>query len=238
MTTPRILLVEDELHLAQGLLFNLKREGFEVVHAEDGLMALELFESQSFDVVVLDLMLPKLDGPAVLKRIRKATEEIPVLILSAKGHVNDRISTYQLGADDYLVKPFHLEELFMKIRALLKRTRLPPGVKSSDSTLPQETQLGSGRIDWNTLLVTGLNKEIQLTDLEGKLLQFFFKNEGRVLSREEILTQCWGMNPQTKSRTVDNFIVRLRKYFEEDPKNPRYFQGVRNRGYLFQSAAL
>ncbi|SDZ81507.1 two component transcriptional regulator, winged helix family [Desulfuromusa kysingii] len=223
-----LLLVEDEPHIAQGLLFNLEEEGYRVTHVESGEQALEQLEKNPFNLVILDLALPGIDGLEVCDRLREQENHIPILMLTARGTEQDRITGLSKGADDYLAKPFNLKEFLLRVAGLLRRANWQP-------TLPQKTRyvFGSNQINLETDQAITAHGTIQLTELEMKMLRLFFDQEGKVLSRGELLKQVWGMSPKTETRTLDNFIVRLRKYFEVDPTKPRYFLTVRGRGYRF-----
>lgn len=231
MSDKKILLVEDEPHISQGLKFNLIKEGYQVTLAENGVDALELWETNQPDLIVLDLMLPKLDGYSVLSCIRKADQKLPILILSAKDRIEDKVKGYELGVDDYLAKPFELGEFLMKVKSLLKRSEWIPKEGSQKNPL---IKIGDYEIDLEKYTAQFESTVIQLTEQEVKLIDTFFQNQGEVLNRDRLLQESWGYSEQTKSRTVDNFVVRLRKYFEEDPKNPKHFLSMRGRGYLFR----
>ncbi len=223
-----LLLVEDEPNIAHGLVYNLSEEGYVVTHVETGEQALQQLETQQFALVVLDLMLPGIDGLEVCSRLREGGNQIPILMLTARGTEDDRITGLSHGADDYLAKPFNLKEFLLRVAALLRR--------SSWQTVKLENRhydFGSNRIDFETHQASTANETIQLTELEIKMLQLFFDHDGKVLSRGELLQQVWGMSPDTETRTLDNFIVRLRKYFEIDPSKPCYFRTIRGRGYRF-----
>jgi two-component system, OmpR family, alkaline phosphatase synthesis response regulator PhoP len=223
-----LLLVEDEPHIAQGLLFNLEEEGYQVTHVETGEEALEQLLSNSYALVILDLALPGIDGLEVCDRLREQGSRIPILMLTARGTEEDRITGLSRGADDYLAKPFNLKEFLLRVAGLLRRANWQPTPQKS-----QQYTFGNNQIDLETDQAITIHGTIQLTDLEMKMLLLFFEQEGKVLSRGKLLKQVWGMSPETETRTLDNFIVRLRKYFEVDPSKPRYFLTVRGRGYRF-----
>jgi len=229
MKQPHILLVEDETHIAQGLIFNLELEGCLVTHAETGAAAMQAFSSKSHDLVVLDLMLPDSHGIDLCRKMRKEEPQLPILILTALGEEKDRVKGLKEGADDYLTKPFSLDEFLLRVRGMLRR-----------STWYQPTQIkekpylfGSNRIDLRNLEATTANGNIHLTELEGRMLETFFASESETLTRAELLKSAWGMVEDTETRTLDNFIVRLRKYFEANPSQPKHFLTVRGRGYRF-----
>ena len=229
MKKPHILLVEDEKHIAQGIIFNLEFEGFLITHAETGTTAMDAFGRQSFDLVVLDLMLPDSHGFDLCREMRKTHPQLPILMLTALGEDQDRVSGLKEGADDYLTKPFSLDEFLLRIRGMLRRSAWyqPSQIKTEDY------QFGSNLIDLNNLAAETTKGRIRITELEGRMLAIFFSNEGETLTRATLLKSVWGMAEDTETRTLDNFIVRIRKYFEEDPANPKHFLTVRGRGYRF-----
>ena len=222
MKKPHILLVEDEKHIAQGIIFNLELEGFLIT-------AMDAFNRQSFDLVVLDLMLPDSHGFDLCREMRKTHPQLPILMLTALGEEQDRVSGLKEGADDYLTKPFSLDEFLLRIRGMLRRSAWykPSQIKTEDY------QFGSNLIDLNNLAAETTKGKIRITELEGRMLAIFFSNEGQTLTRATLLKSVWGMAEDTETRTLDNFIVRIRKYFEEDPANPKHFLTVRGRGYRF-----
>lgn len=226
---PHILLVEDEEHIAQGLLFNLELEGYKVTHAETGAEAMAAFASHAFDLVVLDLMLPDSHGIDLCREMRETAPQLPILILTALGEDQHRVNGLKAGADDYLAKPFNLDEFLLRVSGMLKRSAW----YQPDFSKTEDYQFGSNRIDLRNLQAFTARGDIQLTELEGRMLATFFANEGETLTRAELLKSVWGMTADTETRTLDNFIVRLRKYFEEDPSNPQHFLTVRGRGYRF-----
>jgi two-component system alkaline phosphatase synthesis response regulator PhoP len=229
MKKPRILLVEDEKHIAQGIIFNLEHEGFLITHAETGTAAMDAFGRQSFDLVVLDLMLPDSHGFDLCREMRRTQPQLPILMLTALGEEQDRVKGLKEGADDYLTKPFSLDEFLLRVRGMLRRSAWyqPSQIKTEDY------QFGSNLIDLNNLAAETTKGKIRITELEGRMLAVFFSNEGETLTRATLLKSVWGMAEDTETRTLDNFIVRIRKYFEEDPANPKHFLTVRGRGYQF-----
>jgi two-component system OmpR family response regulator len=229
-----ILVVEDEQHLAFGIKYNLEAEGYEVSTAADGPTALQLIEQdpRGTDLVILDLMLPGMSGYAVCEALREKGNDVPVLMLSARTLVEDRIRGYDVGADQYLQKPFELEELLSMTRNLLAR-RTPSGPRPGNKTLGPEFQFGRATVNFDTFNVTVAGEPVRLTHTEMKLLRYFVENEGVVVTRGELLEHVWGMSHMPTTRTVDNFIVNLRKYFEEDPARPKHFLSVRGAGYRF-----
>ncbi len=233
-----ILVVEDEEHLAFGIKYNLEAEGYEVSTAADGPAALAIMESAEppIDLVVLDLMLPGMSGYAVCDTLRQKGNNVPVLMLSARTLVEDRVRGYDVGADQYLQKPFELEELLSMTRSLLARRAT---MATAGAGLPPRTgepmlyEFGNAKVNFDTFDVTVAGEPVRLTHTEMKLLKYFVENEGSVVTRAELLEHVWGMSHVPTTRTVDNFIVNLRKYFEEDPAKPKHFLSVRGTGYRF-----
>jgi two-component system OmpR family response regulator len=233
-----ILIVEDEQHLAQGIRFNLDAEGYRVTVVGDGPSALRLVRADptAVDLIILDLMLPGMSGYAVCEQIRQAGNDVPILILSARTLTEDRIRGLDVGADQYLQKPFELDELLAMVRNLLTRRgrfKLPAAGKKVGDVL----EFGRARVNFDTFEVTVDGKRLRLTPMELKLLRFFAEHEGSVLSRNQLLDAVWGLKSTVVTRTVDNFVMRLRKYFEADPARPRHFLSVRGAGYRFVAKA-
>lgn len=228
-----ILIVEDEAHMAFGIKFNLESEGYRVSVANDGPTALRLFDELPGDVhlVILDLMLPGMSGYAVCETLRSKGSDVPILMLSARTLPEDRIRGYDVGANQYLQKPFELDELLAMVRNLLGRFRRAADVPR----LPDTYQFGEARVNFDTFEATVGDQEIQLTPMEMNLLRYFIDNEGRVISRNELVERVWRQPYIETTRTVDNFVMRLRRYFEPDPANPRHFLSVRGAGYRFIS---
>ena len=237
--TKKILVVEDDGHIAEGLNLNLSLQGYDVAIAADGIAAIDKWRQWHPDLIVLDIMLPHLDGLSVLQRIRREDVQLPILILSAKSASDDRVRGLAYGVDDYLSKPFDLNEFLLRVERLLTRASWyhpksasqTPGDTTED--IPDVYAFGQNRIDFTTYTGYAKNGSISLTDQEIKLLQLFIANRGKPLSRETILEIGWGYTHPPSTRTVDNFIVRFRKYFEDDPKNPVYFKSLRSVGYIF-----
>ncbi|PLY02834.1 MAG: DNA-binding response regulator [Desulfuromonas sp.] len=223
-----LLLVEDEPHIAQGLIFNLEAEGYRVNHVETGETALQALERDRYALLILDLMLPGIDGLEVCRTLREQGNQIPVLMLTARGADQDRIAGLSTGADDYLPKPFNLQEFLLRIAALLRRSNW-----KEEKGTALLYRFGANSIDLENHEAETPQGTIQLTGLEIKMLRLFFANENKILTRADLLRQVWDMSPKTETRTLDNFIVRLRKYFEADPSRPKHFRTVRGRGYRF-----
>jgi DNA-binding response OmpR family regulator len=233
----RILVIEDEEHIAEGLKLNLSLQGYDVDIALDGVSGLEKWKTWRPDLIVLDIMLPGIDGISVLRNIRLEDERIPVLILSAKGDTEDKVEGLTYGVDDYLSKPFNLEEFLLRVERLLKRvswyrSESDTGVHDRSSLIKTYT-FGDNHIDFNTSVAVCSGGKIRLTEQEMKLLRLFITNRGKPLTRKKILEIGWGYTGKMTTRTVDNFIVRFRKYFEENPKKPVYFKSLRSIGYVF-----
>ncbi len=233
----RILVIEDEVHIAEGIKLNLSLQGYAVRVAADGVSGIEFWKKWQPDLVVLDIMLPGIDGLAVLQNIRLEDERLPVLILSAKATDRDRIKGFSLGVDDYLAKPFNLEEFLLRVERLL--TRVAWGNESLENETARARgfaptyEFGINRIEFETATAHCRAGKITLTEQELKLLKLFIIHHGKPLARKKILEIGWGYTGGMTTRTVDNFIVRFRKYFEEDPKKPTHFKSVRSVGYRF-----
>ena len=225
-----ILLVEDEEHMHHTIKLNFEMEGFNVVSAFDGAKALEAIDNEYFDLIVLDIMLPEVDGISVVENIRLNNIETPVLILSAKNSSYDRILGLKKGADDYLTKPFSLEELLLRVEKLIIKSKK---IQASSVQI-EDYSFGNNYIDFKALTAKSfLNKHLSLSKKETMLLKLLIENKGEVVTREKILQQVWGYNVYPTTRTIDNFILNFRKYFELDPKTPRHFHSVRGVGYKF-----
>ena len=225
-----ILLVEDEENLQEALKLNLELEGYEVTGVNDGAEALNAVQNEYFDLIILDVMLPELDGISVCENIRLQGNEIPILILSAKNSSADRVLGLKKGADDYLTKPFNLEELLLRVDKLIhKSNRI-----SQKQTVADIYTFGKNSINFKALQSTNKEgKTIPLTKKETMLLKLLIENKNEVVPREKILQAVWGYNVYPTTRTIDNFILNFRKYFEENSHNPKYFQSVRGIGYKF-----
>jgi two-component system alkaline phosphatase synthesis response regulator PhoP len=225
-----ILLVEDEENLQDALKLNFEMEGYEVTSAYDGEEALKAIQNEYFDLIVLDVMLPEIDGIAVCENIRLSNTEIPILMLSAKSQSKDRILGLKKGADDYLTKPFSLEELLLRVRILINKSQKI----SAKEPVTEQYTFGKNLINFKSLECTTKSGElVALTKKEAMLLKLLIENKNEVVTREKILQSVWGYNVYPTTRTVDNFILNFRKYFEEDSRNPKYFHSVRGIGYKF-----
>jgi DNA-binding response OmpR family regulator len=239
----RVLIVEDEAHLASGLQFNLEAEGHSVRVAVDGEAALDLLlkKKEEFDAVVLDVMLPGKDGFTVASELRAAKNYIPVLMLTARGRPEDVLKGFASGADDYLPKPFELAILLARLQGLLRRSGwMRAGREAASAGMSgsapgsDEVVTFSGRtIDFSTLELRVNGNTIHLTLMEAELLRHLIRNSGKAVSRKSILEQVWGLKEDTDTRAIDNFVVRLRRYIEDDPSRPRHVLTVRGVGYRF-----
>jgi two-component system OmpR family response regulator len=235
MTVKHILLVEDEEHLAKGIRFNLEEEGYRVTVAGDGATAVQCFEEErdAVDLIVLDLMLPRMSGYAICERIRSDGSNVPILILSARTLSEDRTRGFDVGANQYLTKPFELDELLSRVKNLLRThgSQAPPTPITEG---PDDVEsFGRAIINFRTHEVSVDGESVKLTQLELKVMRYFLENEERVIDRAELLENVWGMPGQVTTRAVDQFIARLRKIFEIDPSSPSHFLTVRDAGYRF-----
>jgi len=243
----RVLVVEDEAHLAQGLRFNLQAEGHAVEVAADGEAALERLveKKERFDVVVLDVMLPGKSGFDVAALLREKKNYVPILMLTARGRAEDVLQGFASGADDYLPKPFELAILIARLESLLRRSvwmkdadsvgdgKARPATLSEEKASGDTFHFGDKSIDFEELELRTLGNTIHLTVMEAELLCYLVRSEGRVVSRKSILEDVWGLHEDTDTRAIDNFVVRLRRYIEEDPSQPKHLQTVRGVGYRF-----
>lgn len=232
----RVLIIEDDRHIADGIELNLTMQGYQVKIASNGIQGLEAWREWGPQLIVLDLMLPGMDGMQILKNIRLEDERLPILILSAKVETSDRVEGFLDGVDDYMTKPFSLEEFLLRVKRLLTRDQWQREQTDSsiDSSIEKgQYQFGTNIINFKTGDVKCLAGKIQLTEQELKLLRLFIVNRGKPLSRSKLLEIGWGYAKGTSTRTVDNYIVRFRRYFEKNPKKPKYFKSRRSLGYVF-----
>lgn len=226
---PSILLVEDEENLHEALKLNLELDGYDVTSAFDGTAALNAVQAEYFDLIIMDVMLPEMDGISVTETIRISNNEVPILILSAKNSSADRVLGLKKGADDYLTKPFNLEELLLRVHKLIDKNK-----KLQDkSSIGDTYSFGGNTIDFKAQEATGRQGKISLSKKETMLLKLLIENKNEVVPREKILQAVWGYNVYPTTRTIDNFILSFRKYFEEDSRNPKYFHSVRGVGYKY-----
>jgi DNA-binding response OmpR family regulator len=227
--TARLLLVEDEANLAKGIEFNLELEGYDVRVVGDGLAAEALVtgpHAERFDLVVLDIMLPGLDGLSLAQRMRAAGNYTPVLVLTAKSLPEDIVQGLSAGADDYLAKPFDLPVLLARVKGLLRRRDWTRGDGTAETV-----QVGPAAVDFRNFEIQARGETFRLTVLEAMLLKLLVQNQGRVVGKAEILEKVWNLSPDTETRAVDNFIVRLRRYLEDNPRFPKHLLTVRGAGY-------
>lgn len=242
----RLLVVEDEQHLAEGLRFNLEAEGYQVQLVESGEAALALFANGSspFDLVILDVMLPGTDGFSVVAELRQAGQFVPTLILTARGHPEDVLKGFAAGADDYLTKPFELNILIARIRGLLRRREWFQAASASNPSLAvvangvaalhKDTFTFEGKsVDFDRLELRVRDRVFPLTLMEANVLRYLIQRDGQRVSRKAMLSDVWGLHENTDTRAIDNFIVRLRRYIEDDPARPRHLLTVRGIGYRF-----
>jgi DNA-binding response OmpR family regulator len=241
----RVLVVEDEAHLAQGLRFNLEAEGYAAEVVGDGEAATDrlLAKKENFDAVVLDIMLPGKDGFSVVSELRAARNYVPVLMLTARGRPEDVLKGFASGADDYLAKPFDLSILLARLQGLLRRSQWVRGGQTPGTSEERADASGVGdfgifsfggkTIDFGALELRSGESTIHLTLMESELLRHLVQNDGKIVSRKQILEEVWGLHEDTDTRAIDNFVVRLRRYIEDDPGHPRHLLTVRGVGYRF-----
>ncbi|MFN0014583.1 MAG: response regulator transcription factor [Saprospiraceae bacterium] len=226
----RILLAEDESTIREALQLNLELEGYEVVSTGNGKKAIELVAGQHFDLLLLDVMLPDLDGFSITEQVRLANNPVPILLLTAKDLPQDRIAGLKRGADDYLTKPFNLEELLLRVGNLLRRSQRVKG------DVPGTVEFGGNKVNFETYeAITWRGTPIALTKKEAMLLKLLVERKNEVVSRNQILQAVWGYDVFPSTRTIDNFILAFRKYFETDPRQPRFFHSMRGIGYRFST---
>lgn len=223
----RILLVEDEENIREVVKLNLEMDDYEVVATDNGKDALKFFREQHFDLLILDVMLPEIDGYQICEQVRLTNMDVPIIFLTAKDASTDRIAGLKKGADDYLTKPFVLEELLLRVNNLIKRTS-----KSPDNT-PEVYSFGGNKVNFVTYEAEGNPGSFSLTKKEAMLLKLLIDRRNEVVSRQQILQSVWGYDVYPSTRTIDNFILSFRKYFEKDPRNPEFFLSVRGVGYKF-----
>jgi two-component system, OmpR family, alkaline phosphatase synthesis response regulator PhoP len=225
-----ILLAEDEENLQEALKLNLELEGYDVSVCADGATALKSINKEHFDLIILDVMLPEIDGITVCETVRLKNMDVPILMLSAKSTSADKVLGLKKGADDYMGKPFNLDELLLRIEKLIKKSERI----SNKQPLEEIFTFGNNKIDFKaSKAINYLNEEIILTKKEVMLLKLLVENKNDVVTREKILQAVWGYNVYPTTRTIDNFVLNFRKYFELDSKNPQFFQSARGVGYKF-----
>ncbi|MCA9076216.1 MAG: response regulator transcription factor [Planctomycetaceae bacterium] len=234
----KILIVEDEIAIAEGLRFNFEQEGYDVQVYGDGPSALEFVESHDdgIDLVVLDLMLPEMSGYEICSKIRETNADVPIMVLSARTLSEDKTRAFDCGVDQYMTKPFALPELLSRARNLLERRRRQQGRPAASTATTDRVKIGNAEVNFRTFEISVDGQVQQLTTTEVQLLQYFLEHEGAVLSRQRILKDVWEQTADISTRTVDNFVMRLRRYVEDDPAQPRHFLSVRGTGYRFLRA--
>ena len=225
----KVLLVEDEESLAAGLEYNLTEEGYLVKWAQDGREAVKFLEQEKFDLIVLDIMLPYVNGFEIAEKIRSKDPRMPILMLTARTESKDRVKGLEVGADDYMTKPFHLQELLLRVEGMLKRKSW---YKSTTEKHPIY-KFGKNEINFENLVCIHDKKELRITPHEAMILKYLIEKKEKIVTRKELLENVWNLNPEIETRTVDIFIARLRKYFEENPAEPVYFKSIRGAGYMF-----
>ena len=241
-----VLIVEDERHLAEGLQFNLEAEGYSVATVSDGETALSLLldQQKTYDLIILDVMLPGKDGFAVAAELRAAGNFVPVLMLTARGRADDVLRGFESGADDYLPKPFELSVLLARLHALLRRRewfqrdRVEQAPVDTGALSGDRFSFAQKTIDFTNLELSSRGQTIRLTLMEAELLRYLVEHEGAVVSRKAILEEVWGLHEDTDTRAIDNFVVRLRRYIEDEPSQPRHLLTVRGVGYKFVAASI
>ncbi|MEI8098090.1 MAG: response regulator transcription factor [Sediminibacterium sp.] len=227
-----ILLVEDEENLHEALKLNLVMEGYSITSAFNGTAALKAIANEYFDLIILDIMLPEIDGISIIETVRVNANEVPILILSAKNSSADRVLGLKKGADDYLTKPFNLEELLLRVAKLIEKNKK---LQVKDA-IGDVYEFGNNKIDFKAQNAQSWNgATLDLSKKEAMLLKLLIENKGEVVTREKILQVVWGYNVYPTTRTIDNFILNFRKYFEDDSRNPKYFHSVRGVGYKYTS---
>jgi two-component system alkaline phosphatase synthesis response regulator PhoP len=224
----RILLVEDEKHLAETIKLNLEIDEYHPVVVHDGLSAVTKFKEQRFDLVILDIMIPNIDGIAVCENIRLHDSQVPIMFLSAKSSAEDRVLGLKKGGDDYMTKPFNLEEFMLRVKNLIERND-----QQVNKLAANDYTFGDNYVNFVSYEAKGNQGDFSLTKKEALLLKLLIENKNEVVSREKILQTVWGYSVYPSTRTIDNFILAFRKYFEPDPKNPIYFRSLRGVGYKF-----
>lgn len=223
----RILLVEDEENIRKLVKMNLEMEDYEVVALDNGKKAIKILDEQHFDLLILDIMLPEVDGLQIAEHVRLTNFEVPIIFLTAKDSPGERVEGLKRGGDDYITKPFNLEELLLRVKNVLRRSQ-----KEEDKGV-EKYEFGGNKINFMTYEVETPEKEFELTKKEAMLLKLLIDRKGEVVSRQQILQSVWGYDVYPSTRTIDNFILSFRKYFEKDSKNPKYFHSVRGVGYKF-----
>ena len=224
------MLVEDDRHLADGLIMNLEAEGFQVVHVDAGHHVLEIFEKGTFDLVLLDIMLPGMDGLTICKKIRASGSTVPILFVTARDQSDQKVEGLLAGGDDYITKPFSVPELMARIQGIFRRQAW----LAADESASGEFEFDGRTINFKTFAANGPGGKFVLTRKECMVVKYLVERAGEVVSRDQLLDAVWGYHIYPTNRTVDNFILKIRKIFEDDPSNPAYFETIRGVGYRFQ----
>jgi two-component system alkaline phosphatase synthesis response regulator PhoP len=225
-----VLLVEDDRNLAEGMILNLEAEGYQVVHVDDGSAALPTFRDGMFDLVLLDIMLPGVDGLTICRKIREEGSIVPILFITARDQSDERVEGLVAGGDDYITKPFELAELLARIQGIFRRHAW----LMAESTQREQIEWDGRTLNCKTFEASGPEGRVQLTRKECMVAKYLIERAGEVVSRDQLLDAVWGYHTYPTNRTVDNFILKLRKTFEDDPANPRYFETIRGVGYRFR----
>lgn len=224
-----ILLVEDDANLADGLIINLEAEGYQVVHLDTGIEAVETFSKGNFDLILLDIMLPGVDGLTICKQVRSSGSVVPVLFITARDQTEQKVEGLLAGGDDYITKPFDISELMARIQGIFRRQAW---LASSD-VMKEDYEFDGRYINFKTYEAKGPGGEFTLTRRECMVMKYLIEREGQVVSRDNLLDAVWGYHTYPTNRTIDNFILKLRKIFEDDPKNSEYLETIRGVGYRF-----
>ena len=226
-----ILLVEDDPNLADGLILNLEAEGYQVMHIANGSEAVDEFKRGNFDLVLLDIMLPGMDGLTICKRLRTEGYRVPILFITARSQTEEKIEGLVAGGDDYIIKPFDMAELLARIQGIFRRQAW---LASGDDQLGEQYEFDGRRINFKTFEASGPGGTVPLTHKECMVMKYLVERTGEVVSRDQLLDAVWGYHTYPTNRTIDNFILKLRKVFEDDPKDPQYIETIRGVGYRFQ----
>jgi len=225
-----ILLVEDDRSLADGLIMNLEAEGYQVVHVEEGQLALDAYADGNIDLILLDIMLPGMDGLTICRRLRQQGETVPILFLTARGQADERIEGLVAGGDDYISKPFDLKELLARVYGIFRRQAW---LTETDRQVASDYVFDGRKINFRTFQAVGPGGKFSLTRRECMVAKYLIERPGQVVSRDRLLDAVWGYRAFPTNRTIDNFVLKLRKIFEDDPRTPVYFETVRGVGYRF-----
>lgn len=225
-----ILLVEDDINLADGLIMNLEAEGYQVVHVNDGLRAVETYDDGNIDLVLLDIMLPGMDGLSICRKLRERGDTVPILFLTARDQTDEKIEGLVAGGDDYITKPFDLKELMARIQGIFRRMAW---LEQTEQQVGDEYEFDGRRINFRTFVAEGPGGRFDLSRRECMVAKYLIERPGQVVSRDQLLDAVWGYRAFPTNRTIDNFVLKLRKIFEDDQKNPIYFDTIRGVGYRF-----